>query len=270
MKNAIAVIVLIGFFISCSKFAVKDPANQIESKPIESEEILIYEGEIKEKIMLKKGFREKKETENFGPNIFSILNGNTLTTDINIIKWINRANAFSLSVFARDGMGIDAVFVILKIQDSNGKSINCLTEDPFYFGNEDSKQYREIVEEGLKTHTYYLEVPWMDNPLIAEENVVKKYCLPFDPQTKFINMDRRTLEDKYLISTGKAKTFCKNSSKNKSVKCKIIDKKDENSLVYALIEKGFFVYKNDGCVVVLPFGKNIFYNDNIGSSFLFQ
>jgi hypothetical protein len=243
MRNLIIVFFLLLF--SCSTTGETKSNEKKESEIGKAGELFSYNVRVKEEVMKKKGFRKKEQGEKFGPNIYDVKDGKTLTNDIKVLKWIIKAHAFSVDILLTSS---PSNYYLFKINTEKQTNILCLTSNPFSIKNDNSEKYftRKISEVEGKTEIFekYDEIPWMDDTITTNEATVKKHCLPFNPNNRFMGMDRKTLLEKFFMQLGGRKMLCVTfeNAKDDNIyknKCEVIKRMERNDIIYAMIEKGF-------------------------------
>jgi hypothetical protein len=275
MKNLFAFYVLL--FFSCSTTDEINRSSKIKTEDrIESvEQLFSYNVRVREEIMRRKGFRKKEQGEKLGPNVYDVKDGKTLTNDIEILKWIIKVHAFSIDLLITHPSN----YYLFKINTERQANISCLTNNPFLIKNENTEKYftRKIskVEDKTEIFEKYDEIPWIDDTITTNEATVKKHCLPFNPNNRFAGMDRKTLLEKFFMQFGGRKMLCETfeNPQDDSIyknKCEVIEKKERNDIIYAMIEKGFRPILDTGQIFLyLPKDDTILFSDKHIEHFLF-
>ena len=282
MKHLLTIALSIVFlFFSCSTIGETKNNEKKKSEIGQVGELFSYNVRVKDDVMKGKGFHKKKPSEKFGKNIYDVKNSKTITKDIEVLKWILKVKAFSSDVSLYYSTAGSSNYVLLKINTGKENDSLCLTNDPFIIKNEKPEKYytSKISEVEGKTVVLrkYNEIPWMDETIKTDEATVKKHCFPFNPNSRFMSMNRKTLIERFFLQLGEfgSKMLCErfgilkdnNIYKNK---CEVITRKERYDIIFALIDQGFNPFLDTG-QIYLSFLQNnrILYSDKNTEHFLF-
>lgn len=228
-------------------------------------------------IMLKKGFRRKKENEEFGSRLYGYTNSKRkllVTSDMEVLKTVLRFSAFSTTSFSFCASGPRPTPLLLKVR-VDGKDIVCLTSEPFKITGTDNKFFSPgecgvtETEEGrvLGLHVEIKDIPSMDDVFVIDKAAYDKYCIPYNPDNRFMKVSRNVLMKEYFSkfdTKGVYKFACldeihpqfsRNSSEEFKCEPILIDHKnnlDERpDFIYALIIKGIYFFMSEADMTTL-------------------
>lgn len=273
-------IVFFLLFFSCS--TINDVRNiPCEDAVVKNTKVLYYTGKSDfgyfDGIMLKNGFRRKKENEEFGFGLYGYADSKRkllVTSDMEVLKTVLRFSAFSTTSFSFCASGPRPTPLLLKVS-MDGKEIVCLTSEPFKITGTDNEFFSpgecgvKETEEGrvLGLHVEIKDIPSMDDVFVIDKAAYDKYCTPYNPNNRFMKINRDVLMEKYFtksVTTGIYKFACVDeihpqfSQKlSEKFKCEqiLIDHKnnlDERpDFIYALIVKGIYFFMTEGGITIL-------------------